>query len=138
MGRDTCIWCIKRQTDGEAFYIEWNMCVHHELLSRTRIIVHQFVYIGNFIWNISFGETIFLTLTCYVYNNIVGLVRKVYHGCKCCVTYIKTMWSNHLQKLVYDCSRVFLVEHHPYRIFVASFNGKPERTQRPKTMTLTD
>jgi hypothetical protein len=31
--------------------------------------------------------------------------------------------------------RVFLPEEHPYRRETSSFNGKPERTQRPAIMT---
>jgi hypothetical protein len=51
--------------------------------------VHKFVYICNLIWHASFGATIFLTLTCYVYDKITGIVTKVYHGCKCCGPSIK-------------------------------------------------
>jgi hypothetical protein len=39
---------------------------------------------------------------------------------------------------VYDCSRVFLPEEHPYRRETSTFNGKPERTQRPAIMTPTE
>jgi hypothetical protein len=52
--------------------------------------------------------------------------------------FIKAKWSNHLQKPVYDCSRVFLPEDHPYRRVASIFNGKPERIWRPKIMRLTD
>jgi hypothetical protein len=36
---------------------------------------------------------------------------------------------------VYECSRVFLLEDHPYRRVSYYFNGNPERTQRPAIMT---
>jgi hypothetical protein len=39
---------------------------------------------------------------------------------------------------VYDCLRVFLLEHHPYRRDEFSFNGKPKRTQRLEIMKLMD
>jgi hypothetical protein len=74
----------------------------------------------------------------YVYNNFAGLVTKGYHGCKCCGPSLKARWSNHLRKLVYDCSRVFLPEEHPYRRETSTFNGKLERTQRPTIMTPTE
>jgi hypothetical protein len=51
--------------------------------------VHRFVYIFNFIWHTSFGETMFLILSCYVYDNIAGLITKGYHGCKFCGPSIK-------------------------------------------------
>jgi hypothetical protein len=38
---------------------------------------------------------------------------------------------------VYNFSRVFLPEQHPYRRETSTFNGKPERTQRPAIMTPT-
>jgi hypothetical protein len=50
---------------------------------------------------------------------------------------LKGRWSNHLQKLVYDCSRVFLPEEQSYRRETFSFNGKLERTQRPTILTPT-
>jgi hypothetical protein len=34
--------------------------------------------------------------------------------------------------------RVFLLEDHPYRRETSTFNGKLERTWRPKIMTLID
>lgn len=80
----------------------------------------------------------FFMLTCSVYNNIVGLIRKGYHGCKCCGTSLKARWSKHLGNLVYDCSRVFLLEDHAYKRVAFAFNGKPKRTQRIETMTLVD
>ena len=36
---------------------------------------------------------------------------------------------------MYDYSRVFLPEEHPYRRETYAFNGKLERTQRPAIMT---
>jgi hypothetical protein len=66
------------------------------------------------------------------------LVTKDYHGCKCCGPSLKARWSNHLQKPVYDCSRVFLLEQHPYIRETSTFNGKPERPQRPAIMTLAE
>ena len=36
---------------------------------------------------------------------------------------------------MYDCTRVFLPEEHPYRRETSTFNGKPERTQRPTIIT---
>ena len=39
--------------------------------------------------------------------------------------------------MVYDCSRVFPLEDHPYQRVASAFNGKPKRTQRPETMTPT-
>jgi hypothetical protein len=80
--------------------------------------------------------SLILTLMYSIYNNIGRLVTKGYHGCKCCVPYIKARWSNHLRKLVYDCSKVFLPEDHPYRRVASAFNGKPKRTQRLEIMTL--
>jgi hypothetical protein len=79
-----------------------------------------------------------LTLTCFVYNNITVIVTKGYHGCKCCGPSINARWSNHIRKLVYECSRVFLPEEHPYRRVEFAFNGKLERTHRPKIMTPKD
>ena len=76
-------------------------------------------------------------LTCFVYNNIVGLVTKGYRGRKFCGPSIKNRWSKHLGKSVYDCSKVFLSEDHPYRRVVYAFNGKQEITQRLETMTPT-
>ena len=73
-----------------------------------------------------------------VYNNFAGLVKKGYNGCKCCGPSLKARWSNDLQKPVYDCSRVFLPEEHPYRRETYYFNGKWERTQRPPIMTPDD
>jgi hypothetical protein len=90
--------------------------------------VHPFVYICNFIWHTSFGATIFLKLTCYVYVIITCIITKGHHGCKCCGPSIKVRWSNDLQKTVYDCLRVFFPEEHPYRGVSYSFNGKIERT----------
>ena len=69
------------------------------------------------------------------YNNFVGLVTKVYYGCKCCRPSLKARWSNDLRKLVYDCFRVFLLEEHPYGRASYSFKGKRERTQRPPITT---
>ena len=48
---------------------------------------------------------------------------------------IKARWSKHLGKLVYNCSKIFLPEDHPYRRDASAFNGKPKRTERPATMT---
>jgi hypothetical protein len=39
---------------------------------------------------------------------------------------------------MYDYSRVFLSEDHPYSRVASAFNGKPKRTYRPKIMTLVD
>jgi hypothetical protein len=90
----------------------------------------RFVYISNFIWHTLFDTTIFLTLTCYVYDNIAGLVTKGCHGCKFCGPSITFRWSNHLRNSVYDCSRLFLPEDHTYiRIIASYFNGKLERNQ---------
>ena len=36
---------------------------------------------------------------------------------------------------MYDCSKVFLPEEHPYRRAASAFNGKREGTQRPPIMT---
>ena len=36
---------------------------------------------------------------------------------------------------MYDFSRVFLPEDHPYRRVASAFNGKWERTQRPPITT---
>ena len=80
----------------------------------------------------------FFMLTCSIYNNVTGLITKGYHGYKCCGPSIKTAWSKHLGKLVYDSSRVLLLECRPYRRVSPTFNGKPKRTQRPKTMTPKD
>ena len=80
----------------------------------------------------------FLTLTCSIYNNISDLLTKGYHGCKCCGTSTKVRWSKHLQKLVYNFSRVFIQEDHPYRRVASTFNGKPKRTQRTKINSLVD
>jgi hypothetical protein len=80
----------------------------------------------------------FLMLTWLVYNNIVVLITKRYHGCKCCGPSINDTWSKHLGKPVYDYSRVFFLEDHPYRRVASAFNGKPEITQRPKIKTSTD
>jgi hypothetical protein len=38
---------------------------------------------------------------------------------------------------VYNFLGVFLPKDHPYKIVASTFNGKPERTRRPKIMTLT-
>ena len=40
--------------------------------------------------------------------------------------------------MVYDYSRVFLLEDHLYRRVVSSLNGKPKRTQRPEIITPID
>jgi hypothetical protein len=72
---------------------------------------------------------------CYVYNNFVVLVTKGYHGCNIFGPSLKARWSNHLRKPMYDKSRVFLPEQHPYRRATSTFNGKPERDQRPAIMT---
>jgi hypothetical protein len=72
-----------------------------------------------------------------IYKNIVGLVTKGYHGCKCCGPSIKTRWLNDLWKLVYGWLRVFLLEDHLYRATTSSFNGKQKRTRRPEIMILT-
>jgi len=37
---------------------------------------------------------------------------------------------------VYDFSRAFPLGKHPYKRGSSTFNGKPERTQRPAIMTL--
>ena len=50
---------------------------------------------------------------------------------------INVRWSKHLGKPMYDYSRVFLPEDHNYSRVASTFNGKPERTQIPKTMTPT-
>jgi len=73
-----------------------------------------------------------------VYNNFAGLGTKWYHGCKCVRPSLKARWSDHLQKPMYDFSRVFLPEYHPYRRATYAFNGKPERTQRSAIMTPTE
>ena len=73
-----------------------------------------------------------------VYINFTCLVPKGYHGCKCCGPSMKARWSNHLQNTIYDYSKVFLPEEHPYRRATSTFNGKPERTQRPAIMTLNE
>lgn len=36
---------------------------------------------------------------------------------------------------MYDCSRVFLLEEHPYIRVASAFNGKLERIERPAIMT---
>ena len=51
---------------------------------------------------------------------------------------MKARWSKDLWKLVYDFSRVFLLENHSYRRARYAFNGKRERTKNPEIMTLTD
>ena len=71
-----------------------------------------------------------------VYNNFTGLVAKEYYGCKFFGPSLKSRWSNDLRKLVYDCSRVFLLEEHAYRRAISVFNVKLERTQRPAITTL--
>ena len=38
---------------------------------------------------------------------------------------------------MYDCSRVFLPEDHPYRRVASDFNGKLERSKRHEIMTPT-
>ena len=48
--------------------------------------------------------------------------------------YMKDRWSKYLENSLYDFSRVFLPENHPYRREKYAFNGKPERTQTPKLM----
>ena len=48
---------------------------------------------------------------------------------------MKDRWFDHLLKLVYDFSKVFLPEKNPYRRETFSFNGKLERSQRPTIMT---
>ena len=48
---------------------------------------------------------------------------------------MKDRWSKYIQNLVYDFSRVFLLENHPYRILTSTFNGKPKRTQIPEIMS---
>ena len=61
-----------------------------------------------------------------LYNNLAGLVTKGYFGCKFCGPSLKSRWSKDLQKLVYDFSRVFLQEEHPYRRETYVLNGKRE------------
>jgi hypothetical protein len=39
---------------------------------------------------------------------------------------------------VYDYSKVFLLEDHPYTRVTFAFNGKIERTQRPEIIKLKD
>ena len=39
---------------------------------------------------------------------------------------------------MYDFSRVFHPEEHPYKRETSAFNGKLERTQRPTIMTLVE
>ena len=51
---------------------------------------------------------------------------------------MKARWSKDLRKPVYDCSRIFLPEQHPYRRATSAFNGKRERTQRPPITTPTE
>lgn len=70
---------------------------------------------------------------CLVHNNFVGLVTKGYNLCTCCGPSLKARWSDQLQKVVYDCSRVFLSEEH--RRATSTFNGKLERTQRIAILT---
>jgi hypothetical protein len=36
---------------------------------------------------------------------------------------------------MYNCSRVFLLEYHPYRRVAYAFNGKLQRTRRHEIMT---
>ena len=43
-----------------------------------------------------------------------------------------------MTKPMYDCSKVFLLEEHPYRRETSAFNGKRERTQRPAITTLVE
>ena len=50
---------------------------------------------------------------------------------------MKARWSDHLQDPMYDFSRVFLLEEHPYTRETSSFNGKLEITQRHAIMTPT-
>lgn len=70
----------------------------------------------------------FFMLTWPIYNDIVGLITKGYHGYKFCGPSINSTWSKHLGKPVYDYSRVFLLEDHPYQRVVSTFNDKLETT----------
>ena len=85
---------------------------------------------------------IFFNVPCILVNVykyiLAGLVTKGYFGCKCCGPSLKARWSKDLRKPVYDCSRIFLPEQHPYRRAASAFNGKRERTQRPPIMTPTE
>jgi hypothetical protein len=95
------VYDVSRPIQMERYFMLYDICVYttHDypgLGVCSDKHVHRFVYICNFIWHTSFGETIFLTLTWYVYFNIVGLVTKGYHGFKCCGTSIKDRWSNDL------------------------------------------
>ena len=51
---------------------------------------------------------------------------------------MKYRWSKYLRNPVYDFSRVFLQENHPYRRVTSTFNGKLEQTQMPEIMTSDD
>ena len=77
-------------------------------------------------------------LTCSIYNNIIGIITKGYHGCKCSGPSIKARWSKHLGNPVYILSRVFLSKDHRYRRVASTFNGKLERTQRLEKTTPTN
>ena len=137
------IYDVSKHIRMERSFRVYDICVYttHDYLGLGVFFgkhVQQFVYIYNFIWHTSFGATIFSTLTCYLYDNTTGLVTKGYHGCKCCGPSIKARLSNHPRKLMYDCSRLFLLEDHPYRRVAFAFNGKLERTRRPEIMTLVD
>ena len=61
--------------------------------------------------------------------------NKGYFGCRCCGPSLKARCSKDLRKPMYDFSRIFLPEQHPYRRAASTFNGKRERTQRPPIMT---
>jgi hypothetical protein len=127
------VYDVSRSIPMERSFTLYGICVYttHDYLGLGVCFgkhVHRFVYICNFIWHTSFEATIFFILTCYVYVNIVGLVTKGYHGCKCFGPSTKVRWSNDIRKLVYDCSRVFLPEDHPYKGVASDSNGKPERT----------
>ena len=93
------------------------------------------LFIHYAILHTQFSETNSLALMCFIYNKIVGLVTKGFHGCKYCGPSINDRWSNNLWKRMYKYSRVFLPKEHPYRRETSAFNGKPERTQRPTIMT---
>ena len=71
---------------------------------------------------------IFFNVPCILINlykyNFAGLVTKGYFGCKCCGPSLKARWSKDLRKPVYDCSKVFLLEEHPYKRAAYAFNGK--------------
>ena len=86
---------------------------------------------------LSIAQPPYLALTCSVYKNITGLITKGYHGCKFCGPLTKIRWFECLPKLVYDCSRIFLLDDHPYRRATSYFNGKPKRTRRPAILTPT-